>query len=36
MVRENGKELADVPREEMESLWEKAKDGERKSAGAAR
>ena len=36
MAREGGKELADVPREQMEALWEKAKIGEQKLAGATR
>ncbi|HWY42836.1 MAG TPA: nucleoside triphosphate pyrophosphohydrolase [Candidatus Sulfotelmatobacter sp.] len=37
MAREGGKELADVPRAEMETLWERAKKTEsRQSTGAAR
>lgn len=36
LAREAGKELADVPRKQMEALWDKAKVGEQKSAGAAR
>jgi MazG family protein len=36
MAREGGKDLADVPREQMEALWEKAKIGEQKLAGATR
>ena len=36
MAREGGKELADVSREQMEALWEKAKIGEQKLAGATR
>lgn len=35
LARQSGKELADVPREEMERLWESAKDAE-VAAGAAR
>ncbi len=35
MARESGKELAEVPREQMEALWGKAKSEEQKS-GAAR
>jgi MazG family protein len=33
-AREGGRELSDVPRNEMELLWNKAKNGELKSAGA--
>lgn len=37
MAREGGKELADVPRAEMEMLWERSKKSEsRQSAGTAR
>src|SRR5882672_4689261 len=36
MARESGRELADVSREQMEVLWNKAKVGEQESAGAAR
>ena len=36
MAREGGKELADVPRSEMEALWERSKKAEsRQSAGVA-
>jgi MazG family protein len=35
LARSTGRELADVPREEMESLWDKAK-GREKSAGVGR
>jgi MazG family protein len=36
LARESGRELADVPRDEMELLWDKAKSSEEMSAGAAR
>ena len=36
LARENGKELADVPRAEMEALWERAKGLEATAAGVAR
>jgi MazG family protein len=36
LARESGRELADVPREEMERLWERAKESEATTAGAAR
>jgi len=36
LARENGKELADVPRAEMEALWERAKGLETAAAGVAR
>jgi tetrapyrrole methylase family protein/MazG family protein len=36
LARESGKELADVPRATMESLWEQAKSGEVAAAGTAR
>jgi tetrapyrrole methylase family protein/MazG family protein len=35
-ARKGGKELADVPRAEMEALWERAKSGEKAAVGAAR
>jgi tetrapyrrole methylase family protein/MazG family protein len=35
LARESGRELADVPRDEMELLWDKAKNSEQKFAGAA-
>ena len=35
LAREGGRELADVPRDEMELLWDKAKSGEEMSAGAS-
>ena len=36
LARRTGRELADVPRDEMERLWEQAKDTETTAAGAAR
>jgi tetrapyrrole methylase family protein/MazG family protein len=36
LAREGGKELADIPRAEMEVLWERAKSGETAAAGASR
>jgi tetrapyrrole methylase family protein/MazG family protein len=33
VARESGRALADLPREEMESLWERAKGAEREAAG---
>lgn len=36
LARASGRELADVPRDEMERLWEQAKDAEAAAAGAVR
>jgi len=36
VARDSGRALADVPREEMESLWERAKGAERQAIAAAR
>lgn len=36
VARESGRALADVPREEMESLWERAKGAEQQAVAAAR
>jgi MazG family protein len=36
MARESGRELADVPRDQMEAFWDGAKTAEQKSAGAAK
>jgi len=36
LARQTGRELADVPRDEMERLWEQAKGAEVTAAGAAR
>jgi len=36
LARDSGKELADVPRATMESLWERAKSGEAAAAGTVR
>ena len=36
LARDSGKDLADVPRATMESLWERAKSGEAAAAGTAR
>ncbi|HLK03621.1 MAG TPA: nucleoside triphosphate pyrophosphohydrolase [Candidatus Acidoferrum sp.] len=36
LARASGRELADVPRDEMERLWDQAKDAEAAAAGAVR
>lgn len=36
LARESGRELADIPRAEMEALWERAKNGNTHTAGTAR